>query len=83
MLFFSYWETPFDPLRERVLTDEKLFKIDTAESENEQDISLSKVKPLCHCFTMLKVFIDEMFPFTEGSSCTYRLLGNKKDYAFC
>ena len=40
---YRYWKIPFDPLRECVLTDHKIFKIDKLESENEQDISLSQV----------------------------------------
>ncbi len=41
--FFRYWEIPFDPFREYVLTDHTIFKIEKSESENEQDVSLSKV----------------------------------------
>ncbi|CAB3976879.1 Armadillo repeat-containing 4 [Paramuricea clavata] len=39
----EYWEIPFDPFRESILRYHKIFKIEKSESENEQDLSLTKI----------------------------------------
>ena len=40
---FRYWEIPFDPFRDSVLTDHKIFKVENAELEDEEDATLNKV----------------------------------------